>query len=94
MDQITAQDYIQQSHDWLATSRRNDNYIRKTWMALFGATAVVAAEIWNRLVAAGLEEGSRPRHLLWALLFLRQYDTERMFRLATRGSDDDDVRPV
>jgi hypothetical protein len=53
-------------------------------MSYFGATATVVAEIWNRLVVQNLldvDSNPRPRHLLWSLLWLRQYNTEKMNRL-------------
>lgn len=46
-------------------------------LAFFGANATVIATIWNKIVDDGnLDRLARPKHLLWALLFLKLYDTE------------------
>ena len=55
--------------------RANSSQLR-TWKTFFGTTPQVAADIWNALHPT-LKQGSQPKHLLWALLFLRKYNTER-----------------
>jgi len=46
---------------------------------MFGFTIPVIADIWERLLSFQLEAErtpSEPEHLLWALRFLRVYDTD------------------
>ena len=45
----------------------------------FGAPGDIIADIWNRIEADGdLQDGARPKHLLWALVFLKVYSTEEI----------------
>lgn len=51
------------------------------WITFFGVVCAVVADVWNRLVEKDdpeLESAS-PVHLLWALLFLKQYPMESVF---------------
>ena len=51
---------------------------KKTWSAFFGTTPEVAAELWNKIdQVANIPDGTQPKYLLWALLFLRKYNNER-----------------
>ena len=50
----------------------------KQIVSLFGASSVVVADLWNRIEPALLGDkssgwGAEPKHLLWALLFLKVY---------------------
>ena len=42
----------------------------------FGAPSEVVAEIWNRIEPTIDKPGAHPKHLLWALVFLKVYSTE------------------
>lgn len=42
---------------------------------LFGASPSVTSTVWGG-IEDSLPEGGKPEHLLWALLFLKQYSTE------------------
>lgn len=46
--------------------------------ACFGAPSDIIADIWNRMNAYGLKDGAHPKHLLWALVFLKVYSTEEI----------------
>ena len=55
---------------------------------LFGITANIAGCLWNLLHKKGLiEVGTPPRHMLWALLFLKCYATEPVKRVIN-GADE------
>ncbi len=56
------------------TKRKND-YGNRKFRNFFGTCAVVCLQIWN-LVIGHLPSFVEPKHLLWSLLFLRQYHTE------------------
>lgn len=43
---------------------------------LFGVSSLVCYSIWEAIYVE-LEEGSKPEHLLWALIFLKTYSSER-----------------
>lgn len=42
---------------------------------LFAVSSVVCYSIWEAIYS-NLEDSSKPEHLLWALLFLKNYSTE------------------
>ena len=45
----------------------------------FGAPSIVVAELWNLIQAhGGLDKDAKPKHLLWALVFLKVYSTEEL----------------
>jgi hypothetical protein len=64
------------------------------FIAFFGVVCAVVADVWNRLVEKSdpeLESAS-PFHLLWALLFLKQYPTETVFCKLVGVRDEGTVR--
>ena len=61
--------YVQTTFD------RSISKKRTKFSSLFGVSAVVCAEVWNRIVS-GIPRGARPIHLLWALFFLKSYSFE------------------
>ena len=55
------------------------NQAKRKFKRTFGVSAQVCAFIWIKLYFANaLEPDIRPIHYLWALMFLRQYQTEEM----------------
>lgn len=46
--------------------------------ACFGAPSGVVADMWNRIEPTIDESGAHPKHLLWALVFLKVYSTEEI----------------
>ena len=49
------------------------------FVSFFGASPVVVASAWRRMKRKLLlSNDQRPRHLLWALAFLKQYSTENV----------------
>lgn len=49
----------------------------RRFRAHFGTSAEICSKLWT-LSAAHRPRGVRPIHLLWALLFLKQYNTENV----------------
>ena len=58
---------------------------KRRFRALFGASPTVCATIWT-LISNKLPKGSKPKHLLWACLFLKIYATEQVNSVIT-GAD-------
>lgn len=57
------------------------------WMAHFGTMPEQCVWIWNELnPCRTMGKSAHPRHLLWALYFLRVYPTEKMGRSAVAES--------
>jgi hypothetical protein len=55
---------------WMTKDRK------RRFRSFFGASSGVVAVIWNKIEQRGIEEpGAKPKHLLWALLFLKVYST-------------------
>ena len=78
---ITPEQLILETDPWIRTTGHNERYKRDCWMTFFGATANTAAASWNRMINNNLYDGAEVRYLLWELLWLRQYNTEKMSRL-------------
>jgi hypothetical protein len=66
------------------------------WIAHFGAEPEVCVDVWSRLdeddtLSGPDDEAVFPCHLLWALLFLKTYDTEPVLA-GMCGADEDTLR--
>lgn len=66
--------------------QRSINWI----FGFFGVTPEVSSIIWEKLKDE-LPEGSEPKHLLWSLLFLKQYCDEHN-RRSILGADEKTIR--
>jgi hypothetical protein len=67
------------------------------WIAHFGAEPEVCVEVWSRLekddaLFGPNGEEAFPCHLLWALLFLKTYDTEPVLAGMCGACDEDTLR--
>jgi hypothetical protein len=64
------------------------------FVTFFGVICVVVANVWNRLVDKGDPEleSAEPFHLLWGLLFLKQYPPETLFCMLVGVRDEGTVR--
>jgi len=50
---------------------------KRRWRALFGTSALVMSQLWNRLTQQNrLPPKGRPKHLLWMCVFLKVYRSE------------------
>ena len=60
--------------------------VKRRFRGLFGISVDVCVQVWN-LLGKRIPEASHPRHLLWALLFLKSYANETVISAMT-GSDE------
>ena len=76
------------------------NYLSKMWlgrwMSLFGTTPEVCVVLWNKIdprrTMVGVGQAPEPKHLLWALIFLRIYDTDEVNSRLVGGVDEKTFR--
>ena len=47
----------------------------RRFKSMFGCSSVVTANLWNRIKSSadGIDSGGQPKHLLWALVFLKNH---------------------
>jgi hypothetical protein len=58
-------------------SNRGKHTSLRRFTACFGCSPRIVAHLWKRIVSKDLApKGTRPQHLLWSLLFLKNYNTE------------------
>jgi hypothetical protein len=50
----------------------------RRFRACFGTTARICSQLWSLCSHILIAEGAMPVHLLWALMFLKQYNTEEV----------------
>lgn len=83
--------FIDHAHPILRRGKgiRTNVFLRR-FKALLGVTPLVCSVAWKKL-SAKLPEKAKPRHLLWALLFLKVYATEHCNRALT-GVDEKTFR--
>jgi hypothetical protein len=64
------------------------------FVTFFGVICIVVANVWNCLVDKGDPEleSAEPFHLLWGLLFLKQYPSETLFCKLVGVQDEGTVR--
>jgi len=63
------------------------NVFRTRFLSFFGVDPAVVVEVWDLIRVPFIDDGdlshAQPKHLMWALLFLRKYgDESEMARLA------------
>ena len=64
---------------WPENRKWNTKDKDRRFRACFGASSIVVADLWNKIVAqAPVAEGGQPKHLLWALVHLKVYSTEEI----------------
>ena len=65
---------------WPEVRRWNTQDKERRFRACFGAPSKVVADLWNRIKANNpdIPSGGKPKHLLWALVFLKVYSTEEI----------------
>ena len=51
---------------------------QRRFRAFFGTTASICSRLWSLCSHILIAEGAMPVHLLWALMFLKQYNTEEV----------------
>jgi len=83
-----------QTHKWNDSSLVDASTFQKRWMSLFGVSPFVCALIWNMLaptINTTFGHCVHPRHLLWALCFLKVYATEKPMRIICGGGSKQDA---
>lgn len=70
--------FIRLAKPIIQPSSNHANSVVRKFVSYFGLEAVVVAAVWRRLMKEGLLHGTsfEPKHLLWTLLFLKQYLAE------------------
>lgn len=63
---------------------------KRRFNALFGASPEVCQHLWSR-IGSDIPPGASPKHLLWALMFLKIYASEHVHRLIS-GADEKTFR--
>ena len=70
--------WAQQTLRWPA-SRKWSSETNMRFRSVFGAGSIVVADIWNRIEADGeILKGGEPKHLLWALVLLKVYQSDEV----------------
>lgn len=64
----------------------NNSVGERRFTSLFGTSPAMCSLMWGMLLE-DLPEGGKPKHLLWALIFLKTYGTEHVMR-ACIGADE------
>lgn len=59
---------------------------QRRFLALFGVSSSICSIIWNEIESL-LPDGSSPVHLLWTLLFLKNYNTEETNRAIIKADE-------
>lgn len=57
----------------------SENVGLRRFKSLFGVTPLICSIIWNK-IRPNIKNGCSPKHLLWTLMFLRNYNTEETNR--------------
>jgi len=66
--------------------------MRRRFRAHYGTTPGICAFLWPRLEVFSLSPKPEYFHLLWALLFLKLYDTEEVLAGMVGGVDEKTYR--
>lgn len=66
--------------------RNSERVGMRRYKAMFGVTPNVCHIIW-KLIQPNLPKGSVPIHLLWALYFLKNYNSEEVNRVVLRADE-------
>lgn len=74
----------------LATTVSEETRVRR-FRAFFGTTPIICSMLWSLCVTSFIAQRVMPVHLLWALLFLKQYNTEEVNATIT-GTDEKTFR--
>ena len=72
---------LSKAHPFHQSHARSIREKVKKWKTFFGCSPVVAADIWNRVVAKGVMNrypNAQPYHLLYALLLAMKYATDNV----------------
>jgi hypothetical protein len=63
----------------------------RRFRAFFGTTPIICSVLWSLCLPSFIAQAVMPAHLLWALLFLKQYNIEEVNASMT-GTDEKTFR--
>ena len=70
--ELLAQDVLH----WPSSRKWKSKDRDRRFKSIFGASSFVIADLWNRIKhSCELEPAAEPKHLLWALVFLKNYSS-------------------
>ena len=78
MDQDSIEEVAKETLSWPDNKKWDTTDKDDRFRSCFGAPSRVVAELWNRIEPTVDEPGAHPKHLLWALVFLKVYSTEEV----------------
>jgi len=73
MNEVT---FLEMGHEIVGSRYFSETSAREDFMAWYGTEPLVVALLWRYLAPLVVRE-CKPKHLLWALHFLKSYDVER-----------------
>lgn len=65
---------------------RSDKVGKRRFQAMFGVSSLVCSVVWS-MIKDKLPDGATPSHLMWALLFLKCYNTEEVNRTILKADE-------
>ena len=77
IDATTIEDIAKETVGWPESRRWDANLGDGRFRSLFGVSSRITANIWNRVVPS-VNGQAHPKHLLWALVFLKVYSSEEV----------------
>lgn len=88
---VTSDAFLQLGNIYTKSSlTRSANIALRRFKSFFGVTPIVCSIIWEKLTDE-LPAGAEPKHLLWSLLFLKQYSNEHN-RRSIVNADEKSIR--
>lgn len=88
---VTSKTFATIGNRYTESSMTRSTYVAlRRFKAFFGVTPTVCAICWE-VLKDNLPQGAEPKHLLWALLFLKQYCSEHN-RRSILGADEKTIR--
>lgn len=84
---ITSETFIKLGNTYTDSSMtRSTSVALRRFKSFFGVTPIVCSIIWEKL-SDELPPLAEPKHLLWTLLFLKQYGNEHTRRAIVRADE-------
>ena len=84
MSEVNENDFLAYATSIIRSSNLSSLQTARKFKMTFGTTAIVCSIIWNLIeIERKLPSRSSPLHLLFALFFLRKYETEEFSTILT-----------
>lgn len=88
---LEAIDFREIGHHYTKHNCNNNNNVgMRRFLSMFGISPLVCSKLWV-LLSQNVESCITPHHLMWALIFLKSYNTEEVNK-SIIGSDEKTVR--